>query len=194
MGRRPRDAGKESSHVVRRDDLFDEEGVESGTVLAATTPTQIPPAFDPRAFTEESEVRERAPTLTDADATEQARVASLLMQTRPPPPRASAPEVATFVESVGTLSDDEEVVLLREALEPLTRIPSLAKSLTELGSLLEDPKTAYVLGFVDGVLPLETIIEVTGLPEVDTLRILDRVERQGVIVFRRPRGGRSSST
>jgi len=61
----------------------------------------------------------------------------------------------------------------------------LAREMKQLGGMLEDPKTAYVLGFVDGILPLETIIEVTGLPELDTLRILDRMVAQSVVVFRR---------
>jgi hypothetical protein len=174
MGRGPRDA--------RKGPIDDDDDVASGTVLAV--PTRIPPAFDPQALDEASAVRERSPTLTDADATEQARVASMLMHTKPPPFRASAPDVAEVaVAAVGTLSEDEEMSLLRDSLSPLSRVPSLAQSLTDLGDLLEDPKTAYVLGFVDGILPLETIIEVTGLPEVDTLRVLDRVVGHGVLVF-----------
>jgi hypothetical protein len=181
MGRSPRDAkkGQHPRGAPSRDDA-----VDSGTV--PTVPTRIPPAFDAHALDEESAVRERTPTLTDEQATEQARIASVLMQTRPPKGRASAPdagEVIASVDAMGTLSEDEEMSLLRDALAPLSRVPSLAKSLTELGPLLEDPKTAYVLGFVDGVLPLETIIEVTGLPEVDTLRILERAVGHGVVVF-----------
>jgi hypothetical protein len=175
-----------------RVDLEADESVDSGTVPAL--PTHIPPGFDPQAYADQafaeedsSEIRERVPTLTDDVATEQARVASLLMKTKPPPPRASSPDADVSIESLGTLSDDDEISLLREALSPLSRIPFLAKSLSELGALLEDSKTAYVLGFVDGVLPLETIVDVTGLPEVDTLRILDRVAVQGVIVFRSER-------
>ena len=56
--------------------------------------------------------------------------------------------------------------------------------MTELGALLEDPKTAYVLGFVDGLLPLETIIDVTGLPELETLRVLDRMIAQSIVIVR----------
>jgi hypothetical protein len=71
----------------------------------------------------------------------------------------------------------------------MTRVPALAKELSELGPMLSDPKTAYVLGFVDGILPLEIIVEVTGLPELDTLRVLDRMISQSVVVFReRERG------
>ena len=63
-------------------------------------------------------------------------------------------------------------------------MPSLSKKMTELGAIVEDPKTAYVLGFVDGLLPLETIIEVTGLPELESLRILDRLMGQQILTFR----------
>lgn len=170
---------------MERLDAESDESVDSGTVPAI--PTRIPPGFDPQAYAEQafaeegSEVRERVPTLTDDIATEQARVASLLIRSSPPPRPVSTPEAD--VEALGPVSDDEEIELLREALAPLERVPSLAKSIADLGALLEDSKTAYVLGFVDGILPLETIIDVTGLPEVETLRILDRVAEQGVIVF-----------
>ena len=68
-------------------------------------------------------------------------------------------------------------------LEPLSRIPTLAKSISELGATVGDPKAAYVLGFVDGVLPLETILDVTGLPDEETRTILRRFIALGVIVF-----------
>ena len=46
---------------------------------------------------------------------------------------------------------------------------------------------AYVLGFIDGVLPLETIVEVAGLPELETLKILERAIEQNAISFGRAR-------
>jgi hypothetical protein len=63
-------------------------------------------------------------------------------------------------------------------------VPALTRKLTELGPAIEDPKTAFILGFVDGLLPLETIVEVAGLPEIDTLRVLDRAVDQYLITFR----------
>jgi hypothetical protein len=126
--------------------LVDESGI-------IEIPTVIPPTpLDP--------MRERQNTLLDDDLTEQARLASVLIDSTPPRAADS-----------------------RARLEPLDRIPALARSIAELGDDLEDPKTAFVAGFVDGVLPLETIIEVTGLPEGETIEILDRLITQGAIVF-----------
>ncbi|MEA2752885.1 MAG: hypothetical protein QOI41_7028, partial [Myxococcales bacterium] len=148
-----------------------------------------------------SEIRERMPTLTDETALEHARLQSLPsnmppprrpMSTVPGPlldttrnPRDSSVEIDTGEEDLESLDAGVQVAILSSRLAPLTRVPSLAKELAQLGALLEDPKTAYVLGFVDGLLPLETIIDVTGLPELETLRVLDRMVSQSVVIFRR---------
>lgn len=141
-----------------------------------------------------SQVRERLVTITDEDALEAARRASV--PTGVPPPRApyatkpepDDPSASVDIDEsefdVDLLPAEEQVAILRARLAPLTRIPTLTKRMTELGEIVEDPKTAYVLGFVDGLLPLETIIEVTGLPELETLRILDRLSAQQILSFR----------
>jgi hypothetical protein len=178
-------------------------------------PTVIP-AYDPAEYAEQSELRERMPTLTDDAALEQARLQSFPTSTPParnakstvpvparapapaptPPPaparrpapssgRYSSAEIVTGESELDDLGIDEQIAILEDRLAPLTRVPMLARRMSELGALLADPKTAYVVGFVDGILPLETIIDVTGLPELDTLRVLDRLLAQGVITFRR---------
>lgn len=148
----------------------------------------IRPAFDLARYAEDSDIRERAPTITDEAATEEARIASVLMDSRPPrAPSGSSPDVAVRFSEIDQLAPDAQVAVLYDRLNPLSRVPSLTRPLPELRGLIEDPKTAYVLGFVDGLLPLETIIEIAGLAEVDTLRILDRAITQGAIDFpRRP--------
>jgi hypothetical protein len=161
---------------------LDDPMAASGTMCRDT----VRPAFDLARYAEDSAVRERAPTLADAIATEEARIASVLMDSRPPRPRsASAPDVAVRFSELDALSPDEQLAVLHDRLSPLSRVPNLTRPLPELGALLEDPKTAYVLGFVDGLLPLQTIVEVAGLSELDTLRIFDRAITQGVIDFRK---------
>jgi hypothetical protein len=144
----------------------------------------------PVARPEAPAVRERQPTILDEVATEQARLASVLMDSTPPAAPKKAPDVRRTTSSASPIApanvDVEELALLRARLAPMTRVPTLARRLTELGALIEDPKTAYVLGFVDGLLPLETIVEVAGIPELDTLRILDRAVEQYVLTFSRP--------
>lgn len=146
------------------------------------------PAFDPSTYAEETEGRERLPTIVDEVATEQARLASVLMDSSPPPAPKPAPHRGTGTlpsMTAVTREDAEELAMLRARLAPMSRVPALARKLTELGTLIEDPKTAFVLGFVDGLLPLETIVEVAGLPELDTLRILERAVDQYVLTFSR---------
>jgi hypothetical protein len=135
----------------KKDVLELDDPLESGVI-----PTVIPP---------EGAVREPVDTFVDDEVTEQARLASVLIDSQPPPPG----------------SDDPRAI--RARLSPLDRVPTQAKSIDELPDDLKEPKAVFVLGFIDGVLPLETIIEVTCLPEGDTLRILDRLIAQGAIVF-----------
>jgi hypothetical protein len=161
---------------------------ESGTISRKT----VRPSFDVGRYAEDLVGRERLPTLTDEAATEEARIASVLMDSSPPHPRAPAsalsPEIQIAVRysEVEALKPDHQLAFLRARLAPMTRVPALARKITELGPVIEDPKTAYILGFIDGLLPLETIVEVAGLPEIETLRILDRAIDQHVIRFTRP--------
>ncbi|MBX3215300.1 MAG: hypothetical protein KF850_24910 [Labilithrix sp.] len=188
--------GAESRDIKHLLDLDDEDGggdegpaaVESGTIPREAAPGEtVRPAFDVERYAEDTIGRERLPTITDEVAIEEARIASVLMDSTPPRARlASAPEVEIAVRysDVEALDEEQQLAFLRARLAPMTRVPSLARKITELGPLIEDPKTAYILGFVDGLLPLETIVEVAGLPEMDTLRILDRAVDQYVITFR----------
>src|SRR5262249_4761608 len=92
-------------------------------------------------------------------------------------------EIAVRYSEVDALRPDEQLAILRARLAPMSRVPSLVRQITELGPVIEDPKTAYVLGFIDGLLPLETIIEVAGLPEIQALQILDRAIEQHLVRF-----------
>lgn len=141
-----------------------------------------------------SEVRERLPTITDEDALEAARKASV--PTGLPPPRSpyntkpepDDPGASVDIDEsefdVDLLPAEEQIAILRARLVPLNRIPTLTKRMTELGEIVEDPRTAYVIGFVDGLLPLDMIIEVTGLPELETLKVLDRLASLHILAFR----------
>ncbi|HVH45691.1 MAG TPA: hypothetical protein VM925_25225 [Labilithrix sp.] len=149
------------------------------------------PPFDIEQYAESLTGRERLPTIVDEVATEEARLASVLMDSSPPGALEDFDvEVEVDVEvdfhrkDVEALGEEDQIAFFRARLAPMTRAPTLVRKITELGALIEDPKTAYILGFVDGVLPLETIVEVAGLPEIDALRILDRAVDQYVITFR----------
>ncbi|HVJ91160.1 MAG TPA: hypothetical protein VM580_15260 [Labilithrix sp.] len=189
MGGEPRDAKRrlvieEDESIDGEDDTFDDDDGARDTVR---------PAFDVERYAEDMAGRERLPTITDEAAIEEARIASVLMDSTPPKSpfgRPSEVEIGVRYAEVDAFGEDEQLAFFRARLAPMTRIPELTRKLTELGPVIEDPKTAYVLGFVDGLLPLETIVEVAGLPELDTLRVLDRAVEQYLVTFRdraRPR-------
>ena len=205
MGDGPGNAKKD---LLELDDpAVDPEAFVHG--VAASPGATVRPAFSPEQYAEQTEFRERMPTLTDDSLLEEARLQSMHSNA---PPRASMPsgpasaavtarpgpitatsrdssvEIDTSEADLEALEVDDQVAILTVRLAPLTRVPVLAKALTELGAAVEDPKTAYVLGFIDGLLPLETIIEVTGLPELETLRVLDRLVTLAVVTFKPSRG------
>lgn len=147
-------------------DVFElEDPLESKTMPKATLPPEVGPG---------ELYRERMPTVVDDQALEEARQASLVRSSIPPK-RASHDAIPV-----------DELTKLRMRLAPLDRVPRLTRTVAELGSLVEDPKTAYILSFVDGVLPLETIVDVVGLPEVEVLKLVDRLLVENAIVFSTP--------
>ncbi len=194
MAAAPRD-GKQQHPTTDDGDDWDESGElpkggsvsESGLIAGfGNEPREtVRPAFDVERYAEDTVGRERLPTITDEAATEEARIASVLMDSKPPPQarQNSAPDIGVKYSEVDALSTEEQLALLRARLAPMTRVPALTRKITELGPVIEDPKTAYILGFVDGLLPLETIVEVAGLPELEALRILDRAIDQYVVTF-----------
>lgn len=168
-----------------RNNALDSEGPDSDSEPESRD--TVKPEFNVELYAEQVTGRERLATITDEAATEEARIASVLMDSQPPGPEEPASgEVALSVgyADIDALDEDEQLAFYRARLAPMTRVPVLTRSITELGPVIEDPKTAYVLGFVDGLLPLETIVAVAGLPEVDTLKVLDRAIEQFIVTFR----------
>jgi hypothetical protein len=182
MGESSGDAKKELLELDDPTEDFDAPDMETAESGMVPRPT-VRPDFDPVAYARKHGMRERMSTITDENALEQARLASMQSNLPPPRPRFESVEIDAGEEDLDALPTDEQIAIFHARLSPLSRTPTLAREMSKLGSLVEDPKTAYVLGFVDGLLPLETIVEVTGLPELDTLRVLDRMITQGVIVF-----------
>jgi hypothetical protein len=64
---------------------------------------------------------------------------------------------------------------------PLDRVPVVAVPRDQLRWLSIDHKAGFVLSLVDGVSSLEMIIDVSGMPELDTLRILSELAQQRII-------------
>ena len=92
--------------------------------------------------------------------------------TNKPPPAASAPPPAA-----GGASEAE---LLRR-LGPITAVPVLVGDVTK-ASL--DHRAAFVLRFLDGMSTIEDVLDASGLPRIDALRILDDLLQRKVISMR----------
>jgi hypothetical protein len=67
---------------------------------------------------------------------------------------------------------------------PLDRVPVVMIARDQLRWLSIDHKAGFVLSLVDGVSTLEMIIDVSGMAELDTLRILSELAQQRIISLR----------
>ena len=69
-------------------------------------------------------------------------------------------------------------------LGPLDRVPYIAVPLEQLRWLSIDHRAGFVLSHVDGISSLEQILDVSGMPLLDTLRILYELVQHRVVSFR----------
>lgn len=67
---------------------------------------------------------------------------------------------------------------------PLDRVPIVMVARDQLRWLSIDHRAGFVLSLVDGVSSLEMILDVSGMPELDALRILSELAQQRIISFR----------
>jgi hypothetical protein len=67
---------------------------------------------------------------------------------------------------------------------PLDRVPVVAVARDQLRWLSIDHRAGFVLSLIDGVSTLEMLLDVSGMPELDTLRILSDLAAQRIIAFR----------
>jgi hypothetical protein len=70
-----------------------------------------------------------------------------------------------------------------DTLGPLARIPRVAVSGAELGKLSLDHRAGFVLTFVDGMSSLDDILDASGLPRLEALRLLRDLVRAGVVTL-----------
>jgi hypothetical protein len=69
-------------------------------------------------------------------------------------------------------------------LGPLDRVPLVAIPREQLRWLTIDHRAGFILSHVDGISNLEEIIDISGMPELDALRILSELAQQRIIAFR----------
>jgi hypothetical protein len=92
--------------------------------------------------------------------------------------------------------DDEAIKVVAEScrgilkqmyttrIGPLDRVPLVMVARDQLRWLSIDHRAGFVLSLVDGVSSLEMILDVSGMPELDALRILSELAQQRIISFR----------
>jgi hypothetical protein len=69
---------------------------------------------------------------------------------------------------------------------PLDGVPIAIVPREQLRWLSLDHKAGFLLSLVDGVSSVEMIIDVSGMPELDTLRILAELTQQRIIALKAP--------
>jgi hypothetical protein len=96
---------------------------------------------------------------------------------QPQPGVEPAPEPEAAVPP----GDDDEATLLAR-LGGEDAVPEMARH--DLGAQALDHRAGFLLTFIDGASPLELLLDVTGLPRLDVLRIVDELVRAGVVRLR----------
>jgi hypothetical protein len=88
---------------------------------------------------------------------------------------------------VGSCADNCRTVLRQmyiAKIGPMDRVPLVMVPRDQLRWLSIDHRAGFVLSLVDGVSSLEMILDVSGMPELDALRILTELAQQRIISFR----------
>jgi hypothetical protein len=69
-------------------------------------------------------------------------------------------------------------------LAPLDRAPVVVVANNQMRWLSIDHRAGFVLSLVDGTVTAETIVDVSGMPRLDALRILHELVQQRIIAFK----------
>jgi hypothetical protein len=74
--------------------------------------------------------------------------------------------------------------MYRARIGKLDRVPVVSVARDQMRWLSIDHRAGFVLSLIDGVSTVEMILDVTGMPELDALRILSELVQQRIIAFR----------
>ncbi len=138
-------------------------------------PMSIPPYVAPPRVTSPPPGLTRPPTMTVPPL--MARLAPSvvppIVMTRPPPENARPSRSPSDPQEI------ERALIAR--LGSAASMPVLVADVTKLNL---DHRAAFVLRFLDGMSSVEDILDASGLPRVDVLRVLDDLLTRGVIALR----------
>jgi hypothetical protein len=71
-----------------------------------------------------------------------------------------------------------------ESVGSLDQVPVMVAAFDEIEARSVDHRAGFLLSQVDGVTSLETILDVSGMPPLDALRIVRELLRRGIVVLR----------
>jgi HD-GYP domain-containing protein (c-di-GMP phosphodiesterase class II) len=101
----------------------------------------------------------------------------------PPAARVSGLySAAPRVTSQSSVPPEELERSCMETLGSLDRVPRVVLTAGDLGKLALDHRAGFVLTFVDGVSTIDTLLDASGLPRLELLRILRDLVVAGVVV------------
>ena len=69
-------------------------------------------------------------------------------------------------------------------LAPLDRAPIVVVPRAQMRWLSIDHRAGFVLSLIDGQSTVETILDVSGMPKLDALRILHELVQQKIVAFK----------
>jgi hypothetical protein len=171
-GRQTRDleAPKITPLAVPRLGMSDEDL----TLIKSGRGSSVPPTR--KAETEPTqEMRER---FSLGDYTGALVIAEGILEDTPEAPAAT--EAREYAESCRSVLQQ----MYTARIGPLERVPVVMVPRDQLRWLSIDHRAGFVLSHVDGISSLEMILDVSGMPSLDTLRILCELSQQRIISFR----------
>jgi hypothetical protein len=98
-----------------------------------------------------------------------------------PPPETEAPVAEDHEPPPEPAADEEDAELILARLGGGDAVPTLVVGQAGLHTALLDHREGFLVSFIDGTCPVDSLLYATGLPRAEVLRILDRLVRAGVV-------------
>jgi hypothetical protein len=141
----------------------------------------VPVPSEPADATEDAAFYAGGGAMDELDRRARAAVETQPDGAYPPQRRRVAPvHRGTYVSAKQRAERLGEHTLL-ELIGPLDQVPYLAVAPSTLRELGVDHRTGFLLAEIDGRLDLESLVDVSGMPRLDALRILFRLLEDKIV-------------
>ena len=102
----------------------------------------------------------------------------------PPPPPDKEREHPEAPEGTDSPPPVPNAAITMSGKNPLVAIPQLTKPMEELVSLSFTSNEAFIVSRINGLWDVRSIARISPFPEAEVLRVLTKLESQGVVTFR----------